>query len=139
MVWSIVSLLRELRPSPASLASHEASNLAQELQLTREALEDVRSLQDHCSWRVWALGWSLKGLVVVDLLLVLFLVFSYWKRGPTREAAAASTPLAIQGDTGGSSDSPVPTRLQQGTAGSGASSPKSKGRPTRPSDLRQRR
>lgn len=142
VVWSIASLLRDLRPTPASLASHEASQLGQELQLTREALEDVRSLQDHCSWRVWALGWSLKGLVVVDLLLVSFLILSYWQRGSTRVAVGAQTTLAIQGDTGGSSDSedltPSPPRVHQGATHSGSTTPKSKGRPTRPSDLRQR-
>lgn len=142
VVWSLASLLRDLRPTPASLASHEASQLSQELQLTRESLEEVRSLQDHCSWRVWALGWSLKGLVVVDLLLVSFLILSYWKRGSFRASSEAVTSLAIQGDTGGSSESedlsPVQPKLHQGAPNSGGSSPKSKGRPTRPSDLRQR-
>ena len=140
VVWSLASLVRELRPGPATLASQEAVALRDELAYTREALEEIRSGQDHCKWRVWALGWSLKISVVLDFFLVLFVVWVYFKR-PRPNPVAIPPNLAI-GDTGGSSESestsPVnPKHNLEGPA-SGSPSPKIRGRPTRPSDLRNR-
>ena len=136
LVWIVSHLYHDYQRDP--VRQQELNRLRQELALTREALDRVEEGSAECGWRTWLLGWSLKGALWADLILLLyFVVYRFWPRRATVE-------LGALGDTGGSSDSEDQTPVSRTKAITDSSatggteavvSPKS--RPTRPSDLRR--
>ena len=134
---TLASIVRDLT-TPSALAEQEALILRNELRLTREALEESRGFQEHCAWRIWALNWTLRVLSLVDLGFLIYLVYTHFTRRRRVVVVPPETHLEITGDTKGvsDSDSPInsPRRIESKGSRSSGSSPKSKGRPTRPSD-----
>jgi hypothetical protein len=137
-VFALWPLSFEISPQPSALAEQEALILRNELRLTREALEESRGFQEHCAWRIWALNWTLRVLSLVDLGFLIYLVYTHFTRRRRVVVVPPETHLGITGDTKGvsDSDSPInsPRRIESKGSHSSGSSPKSKGRPTRPSD-----
>ena len=139
--WVVANLVRDFRPSPPSFTSGEVELLRTELGLTRVSLEEVRQRQEDCGWQVWTLRWSLRVSCAIDCLLVFYLVYRQFCFCPSRNRSGA-VPLSITADTGSTSDSDegpdIPRGDREGISSSGGSTPKSRARPTRPSDLRVR-
>ena len=139
-VWALATIYHDWRTYTAEpISQADTTLLRSELVSTRQLLEDLREHQSHCDWRVWLLSWSLWLFFVADCAVLLWATRNWWG-GPR---SIDTPPLALTGDTGGSSsesdNSPQSGDPRTSTvASSGGSTPKAKSRPTRPSDLRSK-
>ena len=128
-VWVAAHFYHEHR-TPQTTAIHELASFRKELASTRLTLLELQETQDHCGWRIWALSWSLRLSVALDLIL---LGWCIWNR-ETRAPRLPPSPLAITGDTGGSSESEKEETASPRVGGpksgsSGGPSPRARRRP----------
>ena len=136
--WLSAYLLR--RPAPVSeTLGAETRLLREEIQAAREAVDQLGDSRRACEWEVWSQKWLLRIGGIVDLILILWII---WARFPLQRRDIPSIP-ALTADTSVSSASdtePEPAKgdLRQRSFSQGKGF-LSKGRPTRPSDLRSSR